>query len=52
MEIDFTGITSVVTPSSVAGIIEGAFPLVATALLVSIGVGAIMWAVGMVRSVF
>lgn len=50
--IDWSAITSVVTVQAVATLIQGAFPLIAVAIMCSIGVGVVMWGVGMIRNIF
>lgn len=50
--IDWDPITSVVNVSSVVGLVQGAFDLIAIAIMVSIVVGVIRWGIGMLRSVF
>lgn len=50
--IDWTAITSVVTVDSVIALLQSAFPLIAVAIMVSIVVGVIVWAIGLLRNVF
>ena len=50
--IDWSAITSVVTVDGVIALVQSAFPLIAVAIMVSIVVGVIVWAIGMLRNIF
>lgn len=50
--IDWSAITSVVTVDGVVDLIQGAFPLIAVAVMCAIVVGVIRWGIGMLRNIF
>lgn len=50
--VDWTAITSQVTVDGVIALVQSAFPLIAVAIMVSIVVGVIVWAIGMLRNIF
>lgn len=52
VSIDWSAITSVVTVDGVIALVQSAFPLIAVAIMVSIVVGVIVWAIGMLRNIF
>lgn len=50
--IDWSPITNVVTVQSVINLVQGAFGLIAIAVMCTIVVSVIMWAIGMIRNIF
>lgn len=50
--IDWTPITNVVTVQGVVQLVQGAFALIAVAVMINIVVGVIQWAIGMLRNIF
>lgn len=50
--IDWTPITNVVTVQAVVDLIQGAFGLIAVAVMCSIVASVILWAIGMIRNIF
>lgn len=50
--IDWTPITNVVTVQAVVNLIQGAFGLIAVAVMCSIVASVILWAIGMIRNIF
>lgn len=50
--IDWTPITNVVTVQAVIDLVQGAFGLIAVAVMCTIVVSVIMWAIGMIRNIF
>lgn len=50
--IDWSPITNVVTVQAVIDLVQGAFGLIAVAVMCTIVVSVIMWAIGMIRNIF
>lgn len=50
--IDWSSITNTVTVNGVVDLIQGAFPLIAVAVMCAIVVGVIRWGIGMLRNIF
>lgn len=50
--IDWSPITNVVTVQGVVQLVQGAFALIAVAVMINIVVGVIQWAIGMLRNIF